>query len=77
MSAVVELSCHSEIEEAGGIDGQNLEAEWIFFDSFYTEFIGRWNSIILIQCFCFYAENVDVLLRDEGLKYVVSSDIFP
>ena len=42
---------------------------------FEAELIGCWYSIILIECFGFDAEYVDVLFGDECLEDVVSSDI--
>jgi len=71
MSAIVELPSQAEIEQASRIDWKNLKAQWILFDSFQAEFISCWNLIVLVQCFCFDAQDIDIFLCNQSLKQVL------
>ena len=68
MSTVVKISCLAEVEEAGGIDGKNVETEWIFSDGFEAELMGCWDLIILMICFGLNTQNIDVFLLYKGLE---------
>lgn len=61
VGAVVELSGEGEVEEAGGVDGEYFEAEGVLFDGFEAEFVGGWDLVVLVECFCAYAKDVCVL----------------
>ena len=75
MGAVVELAGQAEVQQAGRVDGEDLEAEGVFFYGFEAQFVGCGDAVVLVQGFCSDAENVVVFLGDEGLKDVVPADI--
>jgi len=60
--AVVELSREAEVEQAGGVDGQDLEAERVALYCFEAELVGSGNLVVLVESLCPDAENADVFL---------------
>ena len=51
VSAVVQLPCHTQIQQTCRVDWQDLETERVLFDGFYAEVIGGWDPVILVQSF--------------------------
>ena len=76
MGAVVEVSDEVEVEEAGGVYGEDLEAKGVFLDGFEAELVGRGDLVVLVESLGLDAENVDVLSADQCFENSIFFPLF-
>ena len=69
--AVVELPREAEVQQAGRVDGQNLETEGIALYGLQAQLVGGWNLVVLVQSLSPDAQNADVFLRHQHFEDVL------